>query len=100
MIVTERERHCVSVFSPSGGKLRSFGTHGSGQGQFNEPCGVAVDHEGNILVTILEIIAFRSLQLKANFLQQLVPKAMDHCSFVVDTSGMVYGIVSQRVVII
>ena len=50
VVVTERGRHCVSVFSPSGGKLQSFGTHGSGQGQFNEPCGVAVDCEGNILV--------------------------------------------------
>ena len=51
VVVTERIGQCVSVFSPSGGKLRSFGTHGSGQGQFNEPCGVAVDGEGNILVT-------------------------------------------------
>ena len=50
VVVTERGRHCVSVFSPSGEKLQSFGTRGSGQGQFNEPCGVAVDGEGNILV--------------------------------------------------
>ena len=40
----------VSVFSPSGEKLRLFGKHGSGQGEFNDPCGVAVDGEGNILV--------------------------------------------------
>ena len=39
----------MSVFSPSGVNLRSFGTCGSGYGQFNEPCGVAVDCEGNIL---------------------------------------------------
>ena len=51
VVVTERGRHCVSVFSPNGGKLRSFGTRGSGHGQFNEPRGVAVDGEGNILVT-------------------------------------------------
>ena len=52
VVVTEwgRHTHCVSVFSPSGGKLRSFGTGGSGQGQFNGPSGVAVDGEGNILV--------------------------------------------------
>ena len=31
------------MFSPSGGKLQSFGTGGSGQGQFNGPSGVAVD---------------------------------------------------------
>ena len=51
VVVTEWYGHCVSVFSPNGEKLRSFGTHGSGQGQFEYPHGVAVDGEGNILVT-------------------------------------------------
>ena len=32
VVVTECDGHCVSVFSPSGEKLRSFGTHSSGQG--------------------------------------------------------------------
>ena len=50
VVVTEWVVHCVSVFSPSGEKLRSFGTCGSGQGQFECPYGVAVDCEGNILV--------------------------------------------------
>ena len=50
VVVTEWGVHCVSVFSPSREKLRSFGTHGSGQGQFDRPCGIAVDGEGNILV--------------------------------------------------
>ena len=50
VIVAEWGGHCVSVFSPSGEKLRTFGTRGSGQGQFQSPRGVAVDDEGNILV--------------------------------------------------
>ena len=50
VVVIEVDRHCVSVFSPSGERIRSFGTHGSGQGQFKYPCGIAVDGEGNILV--------------------------------------------------
>ena len=50
VVVTEFGVHCVSVFSPSGEKLRSFSTDGSGQGELNYPCGVAVDGEGNILV--------------------------------------------------
>ena len=50
VVVTEWESDCVSVFSPSGYKLRSFGTRGSGQGQFEGPRGVAVDGEGNILI--------------------------------------------------
>ena len=50
VIVAEYGGHCVSVFSPSGEKLRTFGTYGSGQGQFKFPRGVAVDDEWNILV--------------------------------------------------
>ena len=50
VVVTEKSGHCVSVFSPSGEKIRSFGTQGSAHGQFWCPCGVALDGEGNILV--------------------------------------------------
>ena len=48
MVVTDRDSHCIHVFSPSGDKLRSFGTHGSSKKLYH---GVAVDGEGNILVT-------------------------------------------------
>ena len=51
LVAVSSERHCVIVFSPSGEKLRSFGSRGSGPGQFHHPRGVAVDAEGNILVT-------------------------------------------------
>ena len=51
VVVSDWDSHCIHVFSPSGEKLRSFGTCGSGKRQFAKPCGVAVDGEGNILVT-------------------------------------------------
>ena len=51
VVVTELNRHCVSIFKPSSHILiRKFGIHGSGQGKFDTPWGVAVDGEGNILV--------------------------------------------------
>ena len=50
IIVAESGGHCISIFSPSGGKVRTFGRKGSAQGQFNEPRGVTVDGDGNILV--------------------------------------------------
>ena len=50
VVLTEHDGHCVSIFSQCGKKLRSFGTPGSGHGQFKYPRGVAVDSEGNILV--------------------------------------------------
>ena len=50
VVVTEWSGHCVTVFSPSGERLRTFGSRGSSQGQFQFPYGVAVDSEDNILV--------------------------------------------------
>ena len=50
-VVSEIEEHCISIFSPNGKKLRSFGTSGSEKGQFHYPRGIAVDGEGNVLVT-------------------------------------------------
>ena len=50
VIVSDWEKHCVSIFSPCGEKLRSFGAFGSGEGQFDGPIGMTVDAEGNILV--------------------------------------------------
>ena len=50
IIVVERGAHCVSVFSPEGRKIRSFGSKGSANGQFSGPRGVAVDKADNIYV--------------------------------------------------
>ena len=50
VFVTDIFTHCVTVFTPSGKKLRSFGTYGPGLGQFDHPCGLALDDVGNILV--------------------------------------------------
>ena len=50
IIVAENSVHCISIFSPSGEKIRTFGSKGYAQGEFNEPRGVAVDGDGNILV--------------------------------------------------
>ena len=50
ILVAEKDGYCISVFSPTGEKLQSFGSQGSGPGQFNEPHGMTVDDDGNILV--------------------------------------------------
>ena len=50
IIVAECGGHCVSIFSPAGEKIKSFGSHGSNHSQFNSPRGVAVDVDDNILV--------------------------------------------------
>ena len=50
VIVGESGGHCVSIFSSTGEKLRSFGSRGSRHGQFDEIRGVAVDDDGNMFV--------------------------------------------------
>ena len=50
IIVVENSAHCVSVFTPEGMKIRSFGSKGSANSQFINPMGVAVDNADNIYV--------------------------------------------------
>ena len=50
LIVVESGGHCVSIFSDSREKGRSFGSRGSGPDQLNHPCGVALSATGDILV--------------------------------------------------
>ena len=50
IVVAERNGHCVSVFTPGGRKIRSFGSKGNSHRQFNSPRGVAVDKGDNIIV--------------------------------------------------
>ena len=51
VIIAEHKGHCISIYSCcSRKKIRSFGQKGSFPGQFQGPCGVAVDRAGNILV--------------------------------------------------
>ena len=67
VVVSECNGHRVSVFSPGGKKLRSFGAYGSGQGQFKHPTGVAVNGEGNILVADQDNHRIQKFTLKGQF---------------------------------
>ena len=49
VVVAELSSLCVSIISGNGEK-KSFGTRGSGPGQFDHPEGIAIDNRGNILV--------------------------------------------------
>ena len=50
IFVAESTGHCVSVFTPEGQKIQSFGSYGTSHGQFNYPRGVAVDKDENVIV--------------------------------------------------
>ena len=50
IIVVENGAFCISVFTPEGKKIRSFGNRGTANGQFSSPTGVAVDNDDNIYI--------------------------------------------------
>lgn len=48
--VADQDGNKVVVYAASGAHVRSFGSRGKGQGQFNCPLGIALDEEDNIYV--------------------------------------------------
>ena len=50
IVVVETGGNRISILTPEGEKIRTFGKAGSGNGQFNYPYGVAVDKDDNIYV--------------------------------------------------
>ena len=87
-MVTESDSNSVSIFSSSEEKLRPFGTRGYGQGQFNKPCGVAVDGEGNILVADSNNNRIQKFTAEGH---QLVLKVMDVYSLIVLVASHLMG---------
>lgn len=48
--VSETEAHCISIFDSTGKKIRSFGSRGTGPGEFNFPTSLCIDAAGNVYV--------------------------------------------------
>ena len=51
IVVAEQGAHCITILNKEGKKVKSFGTYGTKEGQFTHPHGVAISHDGHILVT-------------------------------------------------
>ena len=49
VVVTERQGHCVSIFQSDGEFILEFGEKGTGEGNFDQPCGV-VASDGNVYI--------------------------------------------------
>ena len=50
IILTDRLRHCVCIFSYTGTLIHKFGKEGEEKGEFFEPIGITLDSEGRIVV--------------------------------------------------
>ena len=71
VVVTEAGKCMVSVFSPDGERLRSFGSYGSGQGQFDHPWGITTDGDGNILVVDRGSCCIQKFTASGQFLSEV-----------------------------
>ena len=50
VLVTERSGNCVSVFHSDGTFILQFGSKGSESGKFDQPCGIAINGQGQVFV--------------------------------------------------
>ena len=48
--ITDTNNHRVLIYDTNGTQIYSFGTRGSGEGEFNGPTGITVDTSGNVYV--------------------------------------------------
>ena len=99
VIITERDRHCVKVFSPDGGMARSFGSFGSGRGQFNTPCEIAVDHHDNIAVLDFNNHRIQMFTEDGNFLRQVGPDGKGPLQFK-DPTAIAFNTYNKRFYVI
>ena len=51
IVVAELYANRITILNKEGKKVKSFGTEGTKEGQFTHPRGVAISHDGHILVT-------------------------------------------------
>ena len=99
VVVAERFGHRISVFSPSGKKLGSFGKRGSGQGEFNDPCGLAVDGEGNVLVADRGNHRIQKFTVEGQFLAAVGTEGNGSLQFSYPT-GVAYNIKNRMVYVV
>ena len=68
IIVSEENRHSVSVYGKKSKRILSFGELGEAEGQFNQPIGVCTDYEGQIYVADSKNNRVQKFDTDGNFL--------------------------------
>ena len=68
-VVLEASGSCVSVLTPEGEKIRTFGAQGTGNGQLSNAYGVTVDKDDNIYVAGYGYHRIQKFRPKGEFMQ-------------------------------
>ncbi|NND01187.1 MAG: hypothetical protein HKN91_00230, partial [Acidimicrobiia bacterium] len=70
LFVAETTGDRISVWTLAGEFIRSWGTSGSGNGQFNDPCGVAISDVNEVFVLDTENDRIQVFDINGNYLRQ------------------------------
>ena len=99
IVVVEAAEDCVTFFSLNGQRLRSFGSHGSGLGQFDLPGGVTLDGDGNILVADCDNHRIQKFTANGQFLATVGTKGDGHLQFDCPNS-IVWNAINNKIYVV
>ncbi len=79
----------VHHFSKEGDLIKSWGTPGNGKGELNLPHGIAIDHQGRVLIADRENSRIQIFSKGGDYISQWT-NIHRPCSLTVDHNGLIY----------
>lgn len=67
----------IQVFQPDGTFIKSFGSHGEGDGQFDAPSGILIDLDGNLVILDSDNFRIQILDSEGKFLLKFGERGKD-----------------------
>jgi DNA-binding beta-propeller fold protein YncE len=100
IIVGDYNNYQLKEFTPSGALVSTIGSRGKGNGQFNQPFGVAVDpNDGSVYVADLNNHRVVKFDSSGHFLYTISPPYAYYLSYIaVDAQGDIYMVNSSPVI--
>ena len=81
IVVAEEQGYCIKILTPESKDIHTFGTQGSGEGQLDQPLGLAVDRDDNIYVVDNYNHRIQNLTSEGNFLAAIGSQGSNHLQF-------------------
>ena len=81
VVVAEDENHSIVLIDKKGTKVRTFGSKGTDEGQFNTPHGVAVTQDGHIIVADEDNHRIQKFTMEGKFVASVGQKGSGELEF-------------------